>query len=245
MTRYSYDLHMHSCLSPCADDDMTPANIAGMAALNGLQIAALTDHNSCGNCTSFFEACRPHGIIPVPGMELTTAEEIHMVCLFPELENALAFDAEVAKHRTPVKNRVDIYGRQLYMDAEDTELGEEEQLLILATDIDLDDAYRLVRSFGGAAYPAHIDRDANGIIAILGCVPETPDFSFVEYRDAANREAYTERYGLSGKGSVCSSDAHNLWSINEAVNFMELDDEPYSSSRVRHELIRTLCGGEI
>lgn len=78
-----YDLHLHSCLSPCADNDMTPVNIAGMGMLNGLSVMALTDHNSCGNCPAFFEACRSYGITPVAGMELTTAEDIHVVCLFP------------------------------------------------------------------------------------------------------------------------------------------------------------------
>ena len=71
MTGYFYALHIHSCLAPCADDDMTPANIAGMAALQGLNLVALTDHNSCKNCPAFFEAAKKQGIIPVAGMELT------------------------------------------------------------------------------------------------------------------------------------------------------------------------------
>ena len=72
-------LHLHSCLSPCADDDMTPANIAGMAMLAGLDVAALTDHNATDNCPAFFAACAAYGVVPVGGMELTTAEEIHLV----------------------------------------------------------------------------------------------------------------------------------------------------------------------
>ena len=86
MSRYYYDLHIHSCLSPCGDDDMTPANIAGMASLKGLTLLALTDHNSCRNCPAFFEACNAFGIVPVAGMELTTAEDIHLIVLFPTLE---------------------------------------------------------------------------------------------------------------------------------------------------------------
>ena len=86
MTPYYYDLHIHSCLSPCADNDMTPNNIAAMSALKGLQIIALTDHNSCKNCPAFLEACRANGIIAVAGMELSTAEDIHLVCLFEELD---------------------------------------------------------------------------------------------------------------------------------------------------------------
>ena len=77
------DLHIHSCLSPCADDDMTPADAAGMARLAGADVAALTDHNSAANCPAFFAACEAYGVVPVGGMELTTAEEIHLVCLFP------------------------------------------------------------------------------------------------------------------------------------------------------------------
>lgn len=94
MNKYYYDLHIHSCLSPCADNDMTPCNIAGMAAIKGLNIVALTDHNSTKNCRAFFTAAKRHGIIAVAGMELTTAEDVHIVCLFPTLEAAENFDAE-------------------------------------------------------------------------------------------------------------------------------------------------------
>lgn len=242
MTRYAYDLHIHSCLSPCADDDMTPANIAGMASLAGLQLLALTDHNSCGNCGPFMKACRRYGIVPVPGMELTTAEEIHLVCLFPELEPAMAFDREVRAHLMPVRNRKEVFGNQLLMNEEDELLGEEELLLISATDLPLEDAYALVLRYGGAAYPAHIDRDANGIIAILGTVPPEPAFPAVELRDRANRETYTGRYGLANRLIVCSSDSHNLWTIGDGGESMALDDEPYSSAKVRNALIEVLRG---
>lgn len=242
MTRYAYDLHVHSCLSPCADDDMTPANIAGMASLNGLQLLALTDHNSCGNCPAFMQACRKYGIVPVPGMELCTAEEIHLVCLFPELEKALDFDREVRKHLPPVKNRREIFGNQLVVNELDEVTGEEEAFLLSATDLSLSDAYSLVMSFGGAVYPAHIDRDANGIIAVLGTVPRDPPFAAVELRDAENRDSYSERFGLKDKIFVFSSDAHNLWSIQEGAHSLELFDEPYSSALVRRSLISLLRG---
>ena len=91
MREYACDLHVHSCLSPCGDEDMTPGNIAGMAVLNGLDIVALTDHNSSKNCPAFFAQAKAQGIIPVAGMELTTAEDIHMICLFRTLEDALSF----------------------------------------------------------------------------------------------------------------------------------------------------------
>lgn len=242
MTRYFYDLHIHSCLSPCADDDMTPANIAGMASLNGLQLVALTDHNSCGNCAAFLQACRAYGIVGVPGMEVTTAEEIHLVCLFPSLEDATSFDEEIKKTRMPIKNRPQIFGNQLYMDAEDTVLGTEDILLIPAGTLSLEQAYDLAISHNGAAYPAHIDRESNGILAILGALPESPVFSAIELRDRENCGSYTEKYGLQGKKLVCSSDAHHLWDIQEAGASLELDDEPYSSAKVRQALISLLRG---
>jgi hypothetical protein len=243
MTRYYYDLHIHSCLSPCADDDMTPANIAGMGAVNGLQLMALTDHNSCKNCPAFFEACKAHGIVPVAGMELTTAEEIHIICLFRTLESALLFNGEITAHRAKVKNKKNIFGNQLLMGAHDEILGEEEHLLILATDLSLDAAYALVLKYDGAAYPAHIDREANGIIAILGGMPVSPEFKFVEFNDKDNLQSYYEKYHLTGKKHICSSDAHTLWEVNEAVNFLELHDEPYSGARVRQALIDKILKG--
>ena len=143
MTPYYYDLHIHSALSPCADNDMTPNNIAGMAALKGLQILALTDHNSAKNCPAFFEACKRQGIIPIAGMELSTAEDIHIVCLFRELDDAMRFDAEIEKHLMPIKNRPEIFGDQQILDGEDEQIGEFETLLISATDLPIADAIEL------------------------------------------------------------------------------------------------------
>ena len=245
MNRYFYDLHLHSCLSPCADDDMTPANIAGMAALGGLQLIALTDHNTCGNCGALLQACRQYGIVGVPGMELTTSEEIHLVCLFPTLERAQAFEAKVRENRLPIRNKPQIFGNQLYMDAEDQVLGTEENLLIPATMLSLEQGTELALACGGAAFPAHIDRPSNGIIGILGDLPEKPFFPTVELNDRENREEYREKYGLQDRRMLCSSDAHHLWDVQEASESIELDDEPYSSQRVRDALIELLRRGMV
>lgn len=240
MNRYFYDVHIHSCLSPCGDNDMTPNNIAGMGALNGLQIMALTDHNTCRNCPAFFEACKKQGIVPIAGMELTTSEDIHVICLFPTLDAAMAFDAAVGEHRVRIPNRPDIFGEQLILNAEDEEIGREPDLLPNATDLSLEDGVALARSFGAVTYPAHIDREANGIIAVLGDLPTEPTFTCVEYRDAANAETYPARFAVGGKRVVVCSDAHYLWDIAEAQNAVELEDEPYSSERVRKAFLDRL-----
>lgn len=243
MTDYFCDLHVHSCLSPCGDDDMTPANIAGMAALNGLNIVALTDHNSVGNCPAFFEAAKRNGIIPVPGMELTTAEDIHVVCLFRTLEDALAFNDFVDSRRPKIKNKTEIFGNQRIMDSEDGIIGEEEFLLINAADISLDEAFKEVLARGGVAYPAHIDRPSNGIVETLGVFPPEPKFTAYELNDAASCEEYRRRFPiLEGLARAVSSDAHYLWDIAEAKFSIPLDDEPYSSSLVRNRLIDYLLG---
>ncbi len=242
MSRYYYDLHIHSCLSPCADNDMTPCNIAGMAAIKGLGIVALTDHNSTKNCRAFFAAAKRHGIVPIAGMELTTAEDVHIVCLFPTLEAAEKFDDEYRSFRILYKNRKDIFGDQLILDEEDNVIGEEEHLLLNASTLSIEDAERLAKKYGAAVFPAHIDRDENGIIAALGCIPETPHFHAVEFRDRESIGEYSEKYGLSDKLILTDSDAHYLWDISEAENYIELEDEPYSSDLVRRKLIEALSG---
>lgn len=240
MTEYRYDLHMHSCLSPCADNDMTPANIAGMAVLNGLGIVALTDHNSAKNCPAFFKACKAYGIVPVPGMELNTAEEVHMVCLFRTLEDAMAFDSEVEKRLLPVKNRPEIFGDQRIVNEEDELLGEYETLLITATTLSISEASELVEKDRGICFPAHIDRESNGIISMLGAVPESPCFPTLELSLTGSPEEYAARVDCAGKRFLFSSDAHHLWDIAEEGHKLLLDDEPYSGQRVRDALIDLL-----
>lgn len=240
MKRYSYDLHNHSCLSPCADNDNTPNNIAGMAYLSGIKIVALTDHNTAKNCPAFFEAAKRYGIVPVAGMELTTAEDIHLVCLFEELSSAMEFDEYLQNRRVLIKNRTDIFGEQLILNGDDEVIGQEEYLLSNATTVSIDEAPEIVASFGGVCYPAHVDRDSNGIIAILGSMPPTPHFDCVEMRSPENIPEYKERYGLSDKLIIVSSDAHYLTDINESNNFLELDAESDSPEDVRKALFRLL-----
>ena len=195
MSRYYYDFHVHSCLSPCGDADNTPNNLAGMAFLNGVRIMALTDHNSSRNCPAFFAAARRYGIVPIAGMELTTSEDIHAVCLFETLEDALAFNDEVDTRRIRVKNREDIFGEQLILDEEDNVVAHEEDLLINATTIALDEAPQLAAQYGGICYPAHIDRPANGAIEILGDFPHYVGFHIAELHDKSNRTSMFANMG--------------------------------------------------
>lgn len=221
--RAFYDFHLHSCLSPCGDEDMTPNNIVNMAKLLGLDIIALTDHNSCENCPAAVEVGKQVGLCVVPGMELSTSEDIHMVCLFPELENALDFSDYVSKNRMLIKNRPEIYGHQHICDSEDKIIGENEHLLLMATQISIEQAYDSVKSFGGFAYPAHIDRDSYSITSVLGDLTPECNHSFAGISYDADREFLKATYSLEGVELIQSSDAHYLENMKEAANSLELD----------------------
>ncbi len=246
MNRYYYDFHIHSCLSPCADNDMTPNNIAGMAALAGLNILALTDHNSARNCPAFFAAAKKNGIIPVAGMELTTAEDIHVVCLFEHLEDALRFNDAVDAQRIFIRNRPDIFGEQLLMNENDEQVGMEENLLTNATQISIDSVPAMVAEYNGVCFPAHIDREANGIISILGTFPEDLAVDWAELHDLDSQSAFRENFpALRNKRFLAGSDAHYLWDIPDKRDYFELEDEPYSSAMVRKALFQQLRGGTV
>ena len=243
MKDYYYDLHIHSCLSPCGDNDMTPNNIAGMGVVAKLDIMALTDHNTCLNCPAFFKAAENNGIVPVAGMELTTAEDIHLVCLFEHLDDAMKFGEEVNSRRILIKNRTDVFGEQLIMDENDEIIGSDEYLLSNATQITVDEAPGLVKSFGGICYPAHIDREANGIVATLGVFPEEPYFPCAELHDGEKAAEYVSRFPvLSDKPLVVSSDAHYLWDISGRLNRFSLDCEPETPESIRKKLFERLNG---
>lgn len=222
--RLYYDLHIHSCLSPCGDGDMTPNNIVNMARLAELDIIALTDHNTCGNCAAILQAAVGSGVTVLPGMELCTAEEAHVVCLFPALKAALAFEQRVRSSLPPIANRPDIFGEQLLMDAGDNVVGREDVLLTTASAIPVDDVPALVRSLGGAAFPAHIDRPSYSVTAALGDIPPV-GFCAAEITAAGNVEQMKTLYpSIANMPLLLDSDAHYLHQISEAGPWLDLPD---------------------
>lgn len=212
----TYDLHIHSCLSPCGDDDMTPANIAGMAALKGLEVIALTDHNTCRNCPAFMAAAAEYGVLAVPGMEINTSEEVHAVCLFPTLETALDFDAYVYKKLIKFPNNEAIFGKQQIYDEQDQVCGSEPNLLINATQLSFDGLWELVLSYGGVMFPAHVDKTANSLIANLGFIPPDSQFTTAEVKDLRKlHQLRRDHPYLEQCRIISNSDAHYLEHINE------------------------------
>ena len=226
MAELYYDLHIHSCLSPCGDDDMTPANITGMAVIKGLDVIAVTDHNSCKNCPAVLAAAREYGILAIPGMEINTSEEVHAVCLFEELEAAMEFDSYVYDRLIPFPNKEEIFGRQLIYNDQDQICGTVPNLLINAADISFEGLWELVRSYGGVMFPAHVDKTANSLIANLGFIPPDSRFKTAEVKDLTKLHGLkkTDPY-LEKCRIISNSDAHYLEHIHEPELTLQVEEK--------------------
>lgn len=211
MTELFSDLHIHSCLSPCANDDMTPANICGMAALKGLQMIAVTDHNSARNLPAVKACCDAYGLLMIPGMEITTREEVHLLGYFETVGQALDFSEFLRPHMPPKKNKPQFFGNQYVMDEDDNIIAEEDELLIGASDLRLSELTKIIREIGGVPVPAHINRGSNGLLINLGLMPEELNFTAVEVW----RALPCPHTPQAGKVVLHSSDAHHLGDILE------------------------------
>lgn len=237
MISLAYDLHIHSCLSPCADDDMTPGNIVAMSALKELDVIALTDHNSCKNCPAFMEIAKGYNLTAIPGMELCTSEEVHVLCLFKSLEDALSFDQYVYDRLPAIPNNENIFGKQQICSNDDEVTGTEPNLLINAAAVSFTEVGRLMEEFNGIMIPAHIDKNSNSLLSNLGFIPPDSDFTCVELRSMENlhRLRHANPY-LEKCRIITDSDAHSLGDINEADNFI------YAEGRSIAEVIASLRG---
>ena len=209
---------------------MTPANIVGMAKVIGLDVIALTDHNSCKNCAAFVSAAQTYGITAICGMELCTAEEVHVLCYFPSLEDALAFDNAVSSSLPDIPNTPSLFGNQLIYDDSDRIAGTESTLLISASDIPFHEVYPLVYQFHGIMVPAHIDKPSNSLLGNLGFIPPDSQFSCAEVKNLALWEKLQQEYPyLQNCNVLSSSDAHDFNSLHEPVFFLDAAENTPSS----------------
>ncbi len=201
------DLHIHSCLSPCADEDMTPNNITAMASLKGLAAIAVCDHNSCSNALACIRAGRRHGVLVVPGVEVTTAEELHALCYFPDYDALHDFCTLLEGSQAYVPNKPELLGEQIIMDENDTITGSCKRWLGQSIQFTVEDVERQVLVRGGVMVPAHINRPSQSLLANLGFIPPSLQARVMEIRGE-----YALPYGYR---SIRSSDAHNLGDILE------------------------------
>lgn len=225
MIRAAVDLHIHTALSPCADDDMTPNNIVNMASLKGLDIIAVADHNSCENLKAVSGCTSLKGITIVPAMEVQSREEVHLLCYFPNIDSACRVQDAVYGSLPPLENREDIFGKQLIFDEHDNIKAFSKRMLIAATGLGIEEIFAEVKNVGGVVVPAHIDRKSFSILSNLGSIPEDLNIKYLELSRDCEKEGLLKDYpGLSGYGFIRSSDAHRLCDIFERQSFISLEE---------------------
>jgi predicted metal-dependent phosphoesterase TrpH len=191
---------------------MTPSNIAGMASIKGLSLISLTDHNSGRNLKTMAKAAANFGIQFVPGIEVTTAEEVHVLTYFKDVDNAYGFGEILYNSLPNITNRPSIFGHQLIISENDELAGELDRLLLQATPFSIDEIVRLVRDSGGCTVPAHINRDSFSVLANLGFIPSGLFRAAEIYTDLPCTAIDPSLYILH------SSDAHNLGDVSEPLN---------------------------
>ena len=213
------DLHIHTVLSACAEIEMLPEFILERAQRLGLGLISVTDHNSAENVAAMLAAAEGTGVTVLPGMEVQTREEVHLLCLFDTLEQVTRWQEEVYAHLPPLKNKEDVFGVQVVLNAEG-DLSYNERLLLISTSLSVEEVVQGVRDLNGLCIPAHVDRPAYSIIANLGFIPPALGIVGVEIshlislKEAQTRFPQLERYSL-----MASSDAHRLKDMAARTTF--------------------------
>jgi len=228
----TYDLHIHSCLSPCGSDDMTPNNIVNMAFVKGLDIISVTDHNACKHARVLKELSDALGILFIPGMEVQTREEVHMLCYFPTVEAIEAFDVKLELFKSKIPNNSKVFGSQLILDGNDMKIGEIANALILSVDLGIEELEAMVLNYAGAIVPAHINKSSNSLLVNLGFIPSDMKISCIEIHE---KSPINEKL-LGSYKRLYNSDAHYLETIQEPIHTIEIKE------KTSHALIDYLSG---
>lgn len=226
-SKYKIDLHIHTALSPCADEEMTPPKIVHAARAKGLAMIAVTDHNSAANVPAVLVAAENSGIVVIPGMEVQTREEVHLVCLFETAADIINLQDFIQLKMPPLKNNIRAFGCQTVMDSKGQPLREEERMLLTSADLSVEEVVREVTRLGGICIPAHIDRPSYSLLASLGFIPPDLNVMAVEVSRHTNAEEALFMFPALKKLSVIgSSDAHMLTDIGIQYTHIIIDGPP-------------------
>lgn len=216
----AYDFHIHTAASPCGDEWMSPNNIVNMALLKELDIIAITDHNTCANVKAVMDVAKSTPLVVIPGLEVETSEEFHMIVLLPSLEQAIEMEKIVCEHLPAIKNRKEIFGNQTIYNHKDEIVGEIDQLLLTATALSVYEVVEIVNKIGGVCYPAHIDRASYSIISNLGFIPPDLNIQNIEISRHTDKKIFQASH--PSMRVIQSSDAHYLEDIFERQSFMKV-----------------------
>ncbi|MCF8019585.1 MAG: PHP domain-containing protein [Vallitaleaceae bacterium] len=219
----SYDLHIHTALSPCGHEDMTPNNIVNMSKLSNLDVIAITDHNSCENVEAVMRVASKSDLIVIPGIEIESREEVHLVCLFPTLDQVQKVQDIVYSHLPNLPNNRKIFGEQILFNDEDDRIGSINRLLSFACDLSLDQVVQLCIEHDGICIPAHIDRPSYSIISNLGMIPANIDFPTLEISRHNAIEPFISQY--PNYQVIQNSDAHDLGYIGSCNKTLDVPEK--------------------
>ncbi len=221
------NLHLHTCLSPCGDLDMHPRSIVTACIDSGLDVIAVTDHNASENVRFVQNAARGTGLVVLPGMELCTREEVHILAIFERIEDLERLQ-ETVYANLPGRNDERAFGIQAIVNENGEVEGFNDHLLIGATGMPLTGAVDLIHSLGGLAVASHIDRPAFGIIGQLGFVPPDAGLDALEVSPRMSvRQARQLHPELSSFTIVTSSDAHTPDDIGRGCTRMFLESPSF------------------
>ena len=218
--RYCIDLHNHSCLSPCGENSLLPSILALEAAEKGVNILALTDHNSAKNLQAFKEAAEIVRITPIFGIEITTVEEVHLLSLFEHIEEALDFGDFLDNSLIKYKNDPSLFGDQLVVDVMGNIIEKVEHMLYGPSTYSFETLIDEILNRGGLAIPAHIDRPSNSVLANLGFLPELP-YSALELIMPSSLQSNSNYTIIQG------SDAHYISHIARRSCFIEAKEPSF------------------
>ncbi|MEA1874728.1 MAG: PHP domain-containing protein [Bacteroidota bacterium] len=234
MKMFKADLHIHTCLSPCGNLDMSPRNIVNQAIENGLDMIAITDHNSTHNVKTCMELAENTDLFVIPGCEMTSEEEVHCLGYFPDINSLDVFQSYLDSHLTDIENNPEKFGFQVAVDKFDTINYEESRLLVAALKQPLEAIAEQVISLGGIFVPAHIDKTKNSVISQLGFLPYGLNYNALELSPNTCLSTYKSiRPELASHLFIQSSDAHFLNDIAKVHTkfYMEtLDWENFADS---------------
>lgn len=225
-----YDLHIHSALSPCSDDDMTLNNIINMACIKELDLIAITDHNTVKQLKSMKKLTK-NKIDFLYGVEIQTKENIHVLGYFNNELHLDEIQDYLDNHLIKTLNNPDFYGNQIIYNEKDEIIDYEKYLLISSLDQSVEEVTKMIHQFDGKAVLAHVKRKY-GILNELGYIPEDLDFDGIEINNMKHKDILLKEYPfLKDKIWLINSDAHHLWSINEAENCLNEEDYRFLKGR--------------
>ncbi len=214
------DLHVHTVLSPCAEVEMIPPLIVKRALELALGIIAITDHNSAENVAAVIEAARGSGLTVLPGMEVHTREEVHLLCLFESMQQTLEWQEFVYAHLPRLKNDEALFGSQFVVDASGDFIRHNERLLLTSTSLSVEELAREIEQRNGICMAAHVDRPAFGLLTNLGFVPPNVPLAAMEItRHTPWQQLQEQHPSLSGYSFVRSGDAHRLSEMSDNTIF--------------------------